>query len=329
MKKYTAFVFRPGTGRTIPQAQVRVKAYPSTEASPNASTFSDDGVTPLAQPFNASAAGLVEFYAPDGQYDIYIEYEDISYKMERMYNYDPTSTSSVSNAVAAAKIVTAQPEAALSGEIVIPSFLGHPEALPASAGDADDEFSTYAGWNELGLDVTSVVEAVDDRLHLKHTVAGTGPIGVYKPFTDPGTDFTLTAKVQFGYHPGMDGALLSGNRPLWGIGLRSTLGEIASVGLRAGTQGISVCVANFDSSSLLSVDAFQSTGNDLFVRIRKSGTDYYFEWSQFGLAWVTVAKIAAASLFPSGTLAQVGLFAYPSFSTEGFIDCYADFIRQV
>lgn len=48
-------------------ASVRVK---TAGTDTDATLYSDDGVTPKANPFSASAVGLVSFYAANGRYDV-------------------------------------------------------------------------------------------------------------------------------------------------------------------------------------------------------------------------------------------------------------------
>lgn len=328
MKKHSQYVLRPGTGRTIPQAQIRVRAYPSVDADPTVTVYSDsDGLDPLAQPFLASAAGKVEFYVPDGRYDIYVVYETISYVDRDIWIYEPSSVGG-SGDVQGAKVVIAEADPALPNGLVIPTFLAHPDIPPSVPGAIDDEFSTLSGWTNFNHTADTTVSVVNHRLRVQHITNPLGyPTGVSKAFTEPAS-YKLTALVRIGYHPGLSFGDTSGERPAFGLALRTNLGEVMLFSIRGGPQEISVCQLNYDVSSLISTDMFHNIGtNAAYLQLEKSGSDYLLRWSVDGITWVFAKKFSIASVF-SGTVTDVGLLAFPTFiAPDGFVDCYADFIR--
>ncbi len=337
MKKHSQYVLRPGTGRTIPQASIQVRPSPSTVlvagqhvwngTTPEATVYSDrDGTVVLPQPFLASAAGKVEFYAADGRYDIYVVYETISYVDTDISIFDPQGgTSASTKAPNDARYVVGAGHALLTNEIVIGAFLNHPDQVPTSTGVIDDEFvGDLSNWSNFGT--MDLREAIDSHLHLKHTTSSpTFPVGLARNFTEA-SSYKITAKLELGYSPGVSGGEISGERPIFGFGIRTDQNEILLVGLRAGAQEVSVCQAIYNASSLVSSKTFQGVGNSAYVRLERSGSDYLIHWSQNGRSWVTVQKKARTSLL-IGTVAQVVILADPTFATGGNIDCFADFIR--
>lgn len=68
MQRFSAYSRILATGAPAPSATITVY-FPAGTLN-LASIFSDDGVTPLANPFTATADGLINFYAADGDYDI-------------------------------------------------------------------------------------------------------------------------------------------------------------------------------------------------------------------------------------------------------------------
>lgn len=68
MPKFVQFkdTIRDETGAIVPLAQIEVR----TTAGALATIYSDEGVTPIVQPFDATADGVVEFYALAGEYEL-------------------------------------------------------------------------------------------------------------------------------------------------------------------------------------------------------------------------------------------------------------------
>lgn len=335
MKKHSQYVLRPGTGRTIPQASVLVRPSPSTSIvggkpvwngiTPAAVVYADrNGDTTLAQPFLASEAGKVEFYAPNGRYDIYVTYETISYVDTDVSVYDPLGD--LASAPNDERFVVGAASAQLTNEIVISSFLGHPDQLPGAPHAMDDEFNVnLSGWSNFGT--MDLREVLNSHLHLKHTTAATSfPVGLVRNFSEP-SNYKVTAKLELGYNPGIAFGEMSGDRPIFGFGLRTNLNEILLVGLRASAQEISVCQVVYDAVSLVSADTFHAVGNSAYIQLERKGADYLLNWSQLGRSWVTAQQKAKTSLL-SGLVTQLVFLTHPLFATGGGIDCYADFIRH-
>jgi hypothetical protein len=337
MKKFISYVVRPGTGRSVPQAAINVKSHPSTIESPNASVFSDyDGLLPIPQPFLSDDLGIFQFYAPDGRYDVYMSVPDpdlgtIVGKWSDVSIFDPTSGSQAASAIESSGFITFKSEGALSSEIVIPTFIGHPDSPPSSPNPFDNEFSAInENWVNFNTNSDSTLVITNGRLRLgQENSTRTNPcFGLQRAITTPpsGT-FTVTALVRLGYNSGPSGVEMSSERPMIGIGLRSSLGEIATIGPRGGSQGISVFTSEYDSSSLLNADGHQQLGtNACYVRVRVVSSVAHFEWSADGFGWVTVKVIALSSLF-GGSVVQYGIYGYAPFSTDGSFTSYADFIR--
>jgi hypothetical protein len=172
------------------------------------------------------------------------------------------------------------------------------------------------------------VSVVNHRLRVQHdTNPTTYPVGLTKAFTET-ANYTITALVRLGFHPGFTGLDASGEKPAFGIALRTGLGEMMLFAIRGGPQEISVCQLNYDVSALISTDMFHDIGtNAVYLQLEKAGTDYILRWSVDGIAWVFVKKLAIASVF-AGTVTHVGLLTHPIFvAPDGFVDCFADFIR--
>lgn len=337
MKKFMTHVFRPGTGRTVPSASIRVKEYPSVIGDPNTPVFSDeDGLLQIAQPFLANANGMVEFYAPDGRYDLYFTIPDptfgtITYTWTDV-NIDGTDTvTAIVSSVQNGHFVLTENDTAFPNRVQIPTFKGHPDTPPVVAGTLDNEFDgVVAGWGTYNGDGNTTASIANGRLRIRQVTTNIANpcVGYHKTFSNPAGDFSLTALLRLGYDPGVTGGEMGGERPMIGIGIRSNLGEISTVGIRAGSQGISVFQTDYSAASLVSSTPCQQIGsNACYVRIRRVASDLLYEWSQDGFTYVTVAKRTQASVF-SGTFANAGLYILATFDTGGSVDCYADFIRQ-
>ena len=76
-------------GAPAPEATVSVKDHGTDTL---ATLFSDDGVTPMANPFTATEDGYASFYAANGRYDATVTPEDATedpYTLEDLLLYDP------------------------------------------------------------------------------------------------------------------------------------------------------------------------------------------------------------------------------------------------
>jgi hypothetical protein len=333
MRKYIQYALRPGTGRTLPQASVSIKANPSTELSPNVAVYNANDAIPaneITQPFLCTAAGLLEFYAPSGRYDIYITYADISYTLQDVFiSSDSVSTTSVEDM----HVITTQTEPALTNEIVIPTFLGHPDSPPASPNASDDEFGTVdAAWSEYNGSGTFTVG--NSRLRYTSSVPEITPcVGYEKTLVLTNLEYyTFTSLVRFGYSPGhnVSSGEINGDRPFWGIGFRTDSNNVISFGLRATAQGISVSYMKFDASSLVDSETCHIVGaNACYLRITMIDYDNIkLEWSTEGLTWVLAKRIVAQPF--TGIPSKIGFYAYNAIgSMDGYVDNYADFFRVV
>jgi len=330
MKKYIQYALRPGTGRTIPQASVKVKVSPSTELSPNATVYSANEAilaNEVAQPFLCTAAGLLEFYAEGGRYDIYISYEDIDYVLSDVFIPEDTGAAAAYESMS---FVTYAAENGLSNETVVPTFINHPDAIPAVAGVGDDEFGDIdLAWTEYNF--TGTKSFVDSQLVYDSTIASVSPcVGIEKNLAIADlTPTTIWAKIALGYLPGYEGGEVTADRPFWGLGFKSSNGDIVSCGLRGGSQGISVFSMVFDVATLVSAEQGQLIGsNACYVRMKIiSYSEIQFEWSLDGKSWVTF-QVDKSTPF-TGTIAKVGFYAYNALGTDGYVHNSADFIRIV
>lgn len=339
MKKHLHYIVRPGTGRSLPGAQIRVKASPSTDSSSTTPVYADrQGTEELVQPFLTNLFGQIEFYAPNGRYDVYLDYEDIHRVDRDIDHYDLSQIAAT--LPADAEYVLSKPDPTMSYARVFSNLSKHPDLVPAAPSDVDDEFdSGLASWTSLNATAATTITTDGSFLEVTHTEPTSHAVGIYRDFAAAG-EFSVTSHLLLGMHPGRTSlpaplsstwdADLPSSRSFWGVGVRSNYGEIAAVGLRTGAQGISVCVAKFDVGGLVSADDIQTIGaNDVYVRIRyadegDAGLRYLFEWSTNGRTWVLSHSLDA--LF-SGNVVQIGFFALPNFFTDGSVTGLADFIR--
>lgn len=67
MEKFQDFARVLSTGAPAPLASVSVKDHGTDTLS---TLFSDDGVTPMANPTTADSSGYYRFYAANGRYDV-------------------------------------------------------------------------------------------------------------------------------------------------------------------------------------------------------------------------------------------------------------------
>lgn len=93
MERYQAFSRILSTGAPAPLATITVKDHGTDTLT---TLFSDDGVTPKANPTTADANGYFFFYAANGRYDVTVdpvEQVDVAtptYTLADILLYDPT-----------------------------------------------------------------------------------------------------------------------------------------------------------------------------------------------------------------------------------------------
>lgn len=92
MEKYQDFTRVLSTGAPAPLAAVAVVDHGTATLS---ALFSDDGVTPMANPTTADSGGYFRFYAANGRYDLTVTPDDAetpdapAYGVADILLYDP------------------------------------------------------------------------------------------------------------------------------------------------------------------------------------------------------------------------------------------------
>ena len=89
MEKFQTFTRILATGEPAALATVTVKDHGTDTLT---TLYSDDGVTPKANPTTADATGYVSFYAANGRYDVTIDPADVgapTYSLGDVLLYDP------------------------------------------------------------------------------------------------------------------------------------------------------------------------------------------------------------------------------------------------
>jgi len=93
MERFATFTRLLSTGAPAPLATLRVEILGTDTL---ASLFSDDAVTPLANPFTATATGYAACYAANGRYDVTItpadddlSADDPAYTLADVLLFDP------------------------------------------------------------------------------------------------------------------------------------------------------------------------------------------------------------------------------------------------
>lgn len=171
-----------------------------------------------------------------------------------------------------------------------------PDAPPATAGAEDDEFAdaagagTPSGWTEVDHGGHQTVS--EDEAGLVLSQASHTPFcvsGIYKAI--PAGDFTYWTKVSTGGVPEADH--LWGGIALW-QDATSAAGDLAIMALVAGAatprSHIELSTfTDFDSFGAnlalneIGVDAYPS---HVYLRVRRNGTTYTWEWSSDGISWM-------------------------------------------
>jgi len=179
--------------------------------------------------------------------------------------------------------------------LFVPNFtLWLPDAAPAEAGAADDEFDGASGgvppgWTEVDHGASTTVDENEAGLKLTQpTHAGDSIAGVYKAI--PTGDFTIWTKMS------LSGGLL--NYTMAGLALwqnaTSSSGDLATLLLMQNTldQEIKVdlwsAYNTYTSTPLNKVITVDVGVANMYLRIRRSGTTYSFDCSLDGIGWTAL-----------------------------------------
>lgn len=183
-----------------------------------------------------------------------------------------------------------------------------PDAPPASAGSADDEFADASGglpvgWAEFDPDSIQAVSENEYGLSLVQTsTAGIDITGVYK--TIPAGDFTIWAKVSLL-------SIIPGSSTFAWIGLAlwedatGTTGDIWTINYQVGPTEQAMQVTRWSDYQTFSTrpvainDDWQHTG--LYLRIRRtaSSSTYAFDFSTDGIGWRRAHSTSSLGFTPS------------------------------
>lgn len=163
------------------------------------------------------------------------------------------------------------------------------DAAPGVAGADDDEFDGAtggipAGWTEFDTGTVQTVDEDEQGLSLEQTShAGDLITGIYK--TIPAGDFTIMTKVGLN---GPKANFQSAGLALWkdaasagskiftlNFGYQDTTMTILNQEWTNSTAGLATLANEIDSIGV----------TDLYLRIRRQGTTYHFEWSNNGLGF--------------------------------------------
>ena len=168
-----------------------------------------------------------------------------------------------------------------------------PDAPPASAGADDDEFADAAGagvpsgWTEVDHGTTTTVSEEEYGLKLlQATHAGDSVAGVYKAI--PAGDFSIVTKVQLS-------GLAEANFVVGGLALfqdaTSATGDIATHTLHQDATATAINVETWTAYNAFGASVQQviwSTDGGpthVYLRIRRTGTTYAFDFSTDGVAF--------------------------------------------
>lgn len=173
-----------------------------------------------------------------------------------------------------------------------------PDAPPAVAGADDDEFADAsgglpAGWTEFDPDVIQTVGEDEQGLTLlQATHGGDNMTGIYKAI--PAGNFTIAAKVGTLGVPSYAAAGMA----LW----ENAAGNngIYTIELRYGASG--VYVIRWTNKTTKAVELWPGGENvltDVYMRIRRNGTTYYFDVSVLGIGWVQMYTTGSLAFVPS------------------------------
>jgi hypothetical protein len=186
-----------------------------------------------------------------------------------------------------------------------------PDAPPASAGSADDEFADNSGgvpsgWTEMDPDGHIVITENEQGVRMEKDSTAQF-VGMYKAI--PAGDFTIWTKLHFGSeHP----AQVLADIALW-EDATNTSGDIVSYGYDSNNDTIHRYLWNAYNSFGSSNDAVNPfyRAKTWYFRVRRNGTTYSFDYSYNGIIW---NQRASGSL--SFTPQHMGLGAYAVTATQ-------------
>lgn len=178
-----------------------------------------------------------------------------------------------------------------------------PDASPASASALDDEFdngSLDVKWTELDF---SGVLTVNESAVYNHLILTSNPssgnnvAGLSQ--TLPAGNFTITTKVSL---RGQSASSFEGGLALWQNQISS--GDIKTLGARVGASRVIAAFgsgyADYQNSNIgesFSSDVIAGR-HGMYLRIRRNGTTYYYDWSLDGLGWDTLGSAFDPSFTP-------------------------------
>lgn len=193
-----------------------------------------------------------------------------------------------------------------------------PDARPATAGSLDDEFrdassGVPSGWTEVDHGGHLVVDEDEIGLQLTQaTHAGNSVSGIYK--TIPAGDFTIYTKVSLSCLIATDTAYAG--LAMWEDATSST-GNVFTFGLRMDlTRGpyiICQTWTQYDDAAPVTFGTLLDLGQTtypthLYLRMRRTGTNYSTDVSLTGLGWQTINGGDGAADAISFTPTHVGPF---------------------
>lgn len=169
-----------------------------------------------------------------------------------------------------------------------------PDATPSSPGSEDDEFidgsgGVPGGWTEVDPNTTlSVNESSSYNNLIMSGITRTGfnPTGIYK--TIPAGNFTIWTKVSV--RASRSTSYFTAGIGYWEDPTDNTK-DIHLWGISPRSGGSNIVLLYYDSSTNLNGSPIalgdgQYVPNSIYLRIRRSGTDYFHGWSTDGLSWI-------------------------------------------
>lgn len=171
-----------------------------------------------------------------------------------------------------------------------------PDAPPTSAGAEDDEFADASGgvptgWTEVDHGTHLAVDEDEAGLELSNTNAGGSyeNAGIYKAI--PAGDFTIWTKVSLVGPFNSNYAV--GGLALWEDATDITK-KVTPFYYYSYSSNLTLECQNYTNyNTFASSNASQNTNNKLvttgmYLRVRRSGTTYAFDWSTDGIGWLRV-----------------------------------------
>jgi hypothetical protein len=180
-----------------------------------------------------------------------------------------------------------------------------PDAPPAVAGALDDEFDGASGgvppgWTEVDHGGVQTVSEDEAGLKLEQaTHAGDAHSGIYKAI--PAGDFTIWTKAS------LSGAFASSG--VAGIALwqdaTAAAGDLVILDLIQASTETFVAVQSYTAYNVFSANlALLAVNVDVgitavYLRVRRTGTTYAFEFSTDGIGWIRIFSTAALPIVPA------------------------------